>query len=70
MIKPVSRFFAGWGKLPTCKYCECKHPLIDSELFELRIVYGNSLTANYNGKGNDTVKKINYCPMCGRKLGD
>lgn len=58
------------GQRETCRYCECKYPLIDSKLLELRIVYGNLLIANYGGRADDTVKEIKFCPMCGRKLTD
>lgn len=49
-----------------CKYCKRRLPIIDNEHLELRIVYHNELTFNFNGKSE--TKKINYCPFCGRKL--
>ena len=49
-----------------CKYCRRRLPIVDNENLELRIAYYNELTFNFNGKSE--VKKINYCPMCGRKL--
>lgn len=49
-----------------CKYCRQGFPIVDNSNLELRIVYYNELTFNFNGKSE--VKKINYCPFCGRKL--
>lgn len=51
-----------------CKYCSKKAPIINDGWFELRMVYGNSLTANFGSQRSDSVRLINYCPMCGRKL--
>jgi hypothetical protein len=51
-----------------CKYCE-KNKLITSSNWN---GYGEiSIDKNGNLYGkDDEIFKINYCPICGRKLGD
>ena len=53
-----------------CKYCEKSELLLDG-MEELIYIDNNKL--NISNIVNNTInnsQKINYCPMCGRKLGD
>lgn len=67
-------FYRWWGttlkifKHKGCKYCKNRAPIINDGTFELRIIYGNYLTANFGGKKPDSERLIYYCPICGRKL--
>ena len=58
-----------------CKYCEESKPLVIDTTGDkgIAIHYPNELNAyGYDVHGmysNGLNVKINYCPMCGRKLG-
>ena len=52
-----------------CRYCEKSELLLDG-MEELIYIDNNKL--NISNIVNNTInnsQKINYCPMCGRKLG-
>ena len=52
-----------------CRYCEKNELLLDG-MEELIYIDNNKL--NISNIVNNTInnsQKINYCPMCGRKLG-
>ena len=52
-----------------CRYCEKSELLLDG-MEELIYIDNNKL--NISNIANNTInnsQKINYCPMCGRKLG-
>lgn len=57
-----------------CKYCEQTKPLIIGETNDkgIAIQFPNRLNAygyDVRGSGSNGLNvKINYCPMCGRKL--
>lgn len=64
-----------------CKCCEedgrkKRDFIINTPIISLKIVDNNRLYAmkikSYNSEKQivDNYKLINYCPMCGRKLGD
>ena len=64
-----------------CEYCEedrrnKRDFIINTPTISLRIVKNNKFNAlaikSYNHQKQivDNYKIINYCPMCGRKLGD
>lgn len=64
-----------------CKYCEKdkrkkRDRIINTPIVSLRIIRNNGFNAlaiksyNYEKQIVDNYKIINYCPMCGRKLGD
>ena len=59
-----------------CKYCEENINIFDSKKIELKIekLYDNEYIIEVNYEGNEETSSdyqiINYCPMCGRKLGD
>lgn len=66
-----------------CKYCEKdkrkkRDYLFNSPILSLRIIKGKTTELNAIeilsiNRENEIVKSckiINYCPMCGRKLGD
>ena len=53
-----------------CRYCEKSELLLDG-MEEL--IYIDDDKLNISNIVNNTInnsQKINYCPMCGRKLGD
>lgn len=53
-----------------CRYCEKNELLLDG-MEEL--IYIDNDKLNISNIVNNTInnsQKINYCPMCGRKLGD
>lgn len=59
-----------------CEYCDLKsnRKLIDEvdlfgKKFDVRILKGHILLRGIMNMFRATVK-INYCPMCGRKLGE
>ncbi len=56
-------------KQKPCPYCERRVPFLDNDGVEMRLVYGNQLYASVQHSKMAFVT-INYCPMCGRKLGD
>lgn len=54
-----------------CLFCDDKHDvsIVDNNIFDVYI-YGNELNCDIT-LGDETATnetKINYCPMCGRKL--
>lgn len=57
-----------------CKYCEKAVPLIIGKTNDkgIAIQFPNRLNAYgydvHGGGSNGLTVKINYCPMCGRKL--
>ena len=66
-----------------CEYCILNKPIVDTYCFGKNseshgidlIIFDNILeiTASgdtYEPNFEETEIKINYCPMCGRKLGD
>ena len=64
-----------------CQYCEKdkrrkSNPIINTPIVALRIIENNGLNAleikSYNREKQivDNYKIINYCPMCGRRLGE
>ena len=50
-----------------CEYCEGEKPLIGDFSGGALIENGNILVA-YEGCSDCAKGRINYCPMCGRKL--
>lgn len=55
-----------------CRYCETNEDLTtnyyDETCFNIEI-YSDELCITCHGEANDYIElKINYCPMCGRKL--
>ena len=53
-----------------CKYCEKSELLLDG-MEELIYIDNNKLNiSNIVNNAINNSQKINYCPMCGRKLGD
>ena len=53
-----------------CRYCEKSELLLDG-MEELIYIDNNKLNiSNIVNNNINNSKKINYCPMCGRKLGD
>lgn len=51
-----------------CKYCDCETVVIRGDYTALVINAGERLISAWgDGEANLT---INYCPVCGRKLGD
>ena len=61
-------------KLSKCKYCDKGIPLVIGETddYGIAIQYPRKLIAYgydiYGYDSNGLVVKINYCPMCGKKL--
>lgn len=55
-----------------CEYCEEEKPIIDEHSVMVKISsFYEELYATYYDQSWDCKKAtINYCPMCGRKLGD
>ena len=57
-----------------CVYCERRQALPSygtGEHAEVRIVYGDLLYISQpKSCVKDTAIEVNYCPICGRKLGD
>lgn len=64
-----------------CKYCEedkrkKRECIINTPIVSLRIIKNNGLNAleikSYNREKQivDNYEIINYCPMCGRRLGE
>lgn len=57
-----------------CEYCEKAVPLIIGKTNDkgIAIQFPNRLNAYgydvHGGDSNGLIVKINYCPMCGRKL--
>jgi hypothetical protein len=52
-----------------CKYCQDDGYIVEKK--DVRIFLDNEYLCYEYNKGNiggQGVKKINYCPMCGRKL--
>lgn len=66
--------FAWKEVLIMCKYCEKAKPLIIGKTNDkgIAIQFPNNLNAygyDVHGSGSNGLNvKINYCPMCGRKL--
>jgi hypothetical protein len=67
------------SKQSECKYCN--NVAEDGEESNMSDIYGHAMRINLNGEYpyidvwsdgpyGDQSKRINYCPMCGRKLGD
>lgn len=55
-----------------CKYCEGREAILynyPTDSSEIRIKNEELLFSNFIGNCINYTK-INYCPMCGRKLGD
>ena len=55
-----------------CKYCEGREAILyndPADPTEIRIKNGKILFSNCMGNCINYTK-INYCPMCGRKLGN
>lgn len=51
-----------------CEYCEKEKPILYDNIFEsLNIFIKNGFLWE---KTYDMGTEINYCPMCGRKLGE
>lgn len=61
-------------KQANCPYCH--NDPIQADMLKkytddnMYIVYLKSNTLNLEAAGLRTSEKVNYCPMCGRKLGD
>ena len=64
-----------------CKYCEedrrkKRDFMVNTPIISLKIIKNNGFNAlemksyNHEKQVINTYKIINYCPMCGRKLGD
>lgn len=56
-----------------CPYCHGKEPIWDGHGphgIVLSIIYGNFLDAFSRTVRTGQGSKINYCPMCGRRLVD
>lgn len=55
-----------------CEYCEEQKYISDELLSSVRIQHFEDMKQNriYTLVVNNNYIKINYCPMCGRKLGD
>lgn len=53
-----------------CKYCECGYPMNPQQAngANVRILYGHTLHVWQCGI-QDLDFAINYCPMCGRRIG-
>ncbi|MCC5416467.1 hypothetical protein [Clostridium botulinum] len=54
-----------------CKYCEGKEFVFDSSIWKIQILRGSKkidIECDSRGIVKDVDFKINYCPMCGRKL--
>ena len=54
-----------------CEYCKDEmesKPIIDK--YAIDTIVDHKFLYNYCDCGNHTVVEINYCPMCGRKLGE
>ena len=62
------------GGLEMCEFCEIGKPLTIGKTndYGIAIQYPNKIVAfgyDVHGSGsNGLVSKINYCPICGRKL--
>ena len=63
-----SDFFYDWGR-NMCDFCRNKKKIIDGK--GNLVLFGaenNMIFDNSDGKEVAGAVKINYCPMCGRKL--
>lgn len=58
-----------------CDFCEKGVPLVTGKIndYGIALQYPNKLIAYgydvHGGGSNGLIAKINFCPMCGRKLG-
>ena len=56
-----------------CKYCKENmegQPIPGEGEIAIETIVDDVFIYDYCDCGKHTVKKINYCPMCGRKLGE
>ena len=70
----LSRY--NYNNMVTCKYCEKAEPLIIGKTndYGIAIQYPNKLIAYgydvHGSNSNGLIIKINYCPICGRRLNE
>lgn len=53
-----------------CEYCHTEEPLVSSEDIFAYIDSDGELCIDHDEGSLSELALINYCPMCGRKLGD
>lgn len=53
-----------------CEYCQYEYPVIHTEDIYAYIDDENELCIDHDEGSLTETAQINYCPMCGRKLGD
>lgn len=51
-----------------CKYCETNELLIRGIYEEFKIIKDTINISSINSRGCNNLKRINFCPMCGRDL--
>lgn len=53
-----------------CEYCHYEYPAIDTEGIYAYVDDESELCIDHDEGSLTETALINYCPMCGRKLGD